>query len=220
MKQLVEIFPGVFRMGGRLFTRSLLPGDKAFAKSVAKVGGEEYREWDPFRSKAAAAITKGLKEFPLRKASKVLYLGISSGSTASFFSDILGPEGIIYGVEISGRSMRDLAPVAEMRRNIISILANAKMPEEYGWVERVDVLYQDVATNDQSEILVRNAKAFLKKDGFAMMAIKARSIDVTRNPGDVFREEVKKLGSHFRILEKVGLEPYEKDHMFVLMKPR
>ena len=114
--------------------------------------------------------------------------------------------------------MRDFNLVVEQRGNIIPILANAKTPEEYSWVEPVDIVYQDVATEDQSEILIRNCQKFLKKEGFALLAIKSRSIDVTKDPKDVYREELEKLKKVFEIVEKKELDPFEKDHMFVVLK--
>ena len=213
-------FPGILRSGNRLFTRGLVRGSKAFTKSLVRINSEEYREWNPYKSKAAAAILQGIKNFPIKQGIKVLYLGISSGSTASFFSDILGPDGVIYGVEISERSMRDLTPMAEKRGNIVPVLADARKPETYSWIEPVDVVYQDVATNDQSEIIIRNSQAFLKPRGVAMLAIKARSIDVTKLPKHIFAQEKAKLTKAFRILDMVELDPYEKDHAFAVMKKR
>ncbi len=213
-----EVFPGVWKRGEKLFTENLVPGEKIFTKTVVKYRGREYREWDPYRSKPAAAILKGLKVLPLSKGAKILYLGIANGTTASFFSDIIGREGIIYGVEISERSLRDLNLVVEKRGNIVPVLADARKPESYSWIEPVDVVYEDVATNDQSEILIRNCKVFLKKNGFAMIAIKARSIDVVKDPKEIYKEEVKKLSKYFKILDKRELDPYEKDHLFLVMK--
>ncbi|RLE10917.1 fibrillarin-like rRNA/tRNA 2'-O-methyltransferase [Candidatus Aerophobetes bacterium] len=213
-----EVFPGVWKRGEKLFTENLVPGEKIFTKTVVKYRGREYREWDPYRSKPAAAILKGLKVLPLSKGAKILYLGIANGTTASFFSDIIGREGIIYGVEISERSLRDLNLVVERRGNIVPVLADARKPESYSWIEPVDVVYEDVATNDQSEILIRNCKVFLKKNGFAMIAIKARSIDVVKDPKEIYKEEVKKLSKYFKILDKRELDPYEKDHLFLVMK--
>ncbi len=216
--KLTEKFPGVWISGKSIFTENFVPGEKVFTKRVVKFRGREYREWDPYRSKPAAAIKKGLKVFPLAKNAKILYLGISNGTTATFFSDIIGPNGVIYGVEISERSMRDLNPIAEKRGNIVPVLADARKPETYSWIEKVDLVYQDVATNDQSEIITRNAEAFLKDNGFAAIAIKARSIDVTKNPREVYKQELKKLSHVFSIVDKVELDPYEKDHLFVVMR--
>ena len=213
-----EIFPGVWKEGDRLLTRNLTPGKKVYGEFLIKKGKEEYRVWDHTRSKPAAGIKKGLKSLPLGKSQKILYLGLASCTTASHFSDIVGEEGVIYGVEISERSIRDSIVVAESRANIVPILANAKLPEEYGWIEPVDVVFQDVATDDQSEILIRNCKKFLKKEGFAIISIKSRSINVVKDPDQVYKEELEKLEQHFQVIEKKKLDPYEKDHMLVVLK--
>lgn len=215
-----QIFPGIWKKGSRLFTKNLIPGDRTYSKNLIKWKGSEFREWNPYRSKPAAAIMNGLKIFPLVAKAKVLYLGIASGQTSTFFSDIIGKEGIIYGVEISERCLRDLNPLAERRGNIVPILGDARKPEEYDWVERVDIVYEDVASDDQSPIMIRNSKKFLKPNGFAMISIKARSINVVKPPEEVYRQEIAKLEKHFKILERVRLDPFEKDHLFVVMKKK
>ncbi len=214
-----SVFPGVWKKGRQLFTRALVKGDSAYAKSLVTKEGNDYREWDPNKSKPAAAILKGLKAFPLKENSKVLYLGAASGATASFFSDIVGPDGVIYAVEISERSVRDLNVTSSKRGNIIPVLADARKPEEYAWVEPVDIVYEDVASDDQTPIMIRNAERFLKPEGHAMIAIKARSIDVTMDPRKVYERELRRLGQHFEILDKTELGPFEKDHLFVLLRP-
>lgn len=215
-----QVFPGVWREGKKIFVESPIKGDKSFTSNVIKSGRKEFREWNPYRSKAAAAIANGLKNFPIKRSAKILYLGISFGTTSSFFSDIIGSNGVIYGIDISERCMRDLNQVADKRKNIVPILADARKPQDYQWIEPVDIVFQDVATNDQSEIITRNASRFLKKSGHAMVAIKARSINVTKKPREVYKKELEKLRKHFRIAEKLELDPYEKDHLFVVMRSR
>ena len=211
------LFPGVWKQDKLLLTRNLVPGFRSYTEQLIKVKGIEYRAWDPRRSKAAAAIVKGLKAFPLRPGQKVLYLGAAQGYTPSFFSDILGKEGVIYAVEISERAIRDLNPVAEKRGNIVPVLADARKPQDYAWIEPADLVYHDVATPDQSDILIRNCQRFLKPGGTAMIAIKSRSIDVTRTPREIYKQELAKLSKAFRVLEKVELDPLEKDHLFAVL---
>ncbi len=208
----------VFQRGRFIFTEALIKNDKTFAKSIVKEGKKEYREWNPMKSKPAAAIIKGLKNFPLKKDMKILYLGAASGATISFFSDIVGENGIIYGIEISERSLRDLNDVAERRGNVVPIIADARKPEDYSWIEKCDIVFEDVASDDQPEIMIRNAEKFLKPEGCGMLALKARSIDVTKNPSQIYKIVEKKLKEHFIIIEKVILDPYEKDHAFYLLK--
>jgi len=211
-----EIFPGVYKEGRFLLTRNLVPKFQSCGEDLVKREGKEFRTWDPKRSKLAAAIKNGLKREPLRPGMKVLYLGIASGTTASYISDILGKNGIIYGIEFSDRVFKDLFEVAKKRGNIVPILADARKPNEYTWIETVDIIYEDVAQPDMLTILERNAELFLKKGGFLMIAIKARSIDVTKNPQVVYKEALKNMRKSFNVLEWIRLDPFEKDHCFIV----
>lgn len=201
-------------------TKNLVPGTRSYGEEIVKADGNEFRVWDPRRSKPSAALVKGLKNFPVQPGMKILYLGAANGNTVSFFSDIVGPRGIIYAVEISERALRDLLPVAEKRGNIVPILANARLPREYFWIEPADLVYQDVAVRDQAEILARNCDNFLKPKGIAAIAIKARSIDVVANPRDVIKAELQTLSKAFRVAEHLELDPYEKDHEFAVLAPK
>jgi len=101
----------------------------------------------------------------------------------------------------------------------VPMLADAAKPSSYcSLVGKVDVIYQDVAQPEQSGILFANARAFLRGGGHAMLALKARSIDVTKEPREIFRDEMEKLEREFEILDTKVLEPYEKDHAMFLMK--
>jgi len=217
-------FPGVYTVieddgSERIATKNLVPGQKVYGERIVKWKGEEYRIWNPNRSKLAAAILNGLKNFPIKPETTVLYLGIASGTTASHVSDILGWEGKIFGIEFSPRVLRELVPLVEERRNIIPILGDATKPEEYrALVTKVDVIFEDVAQPTQAKILVDNAKAYLKSGGYGMISIKSRSIDVTKEPEKVFREVEKELGEYFEVVERISLEPYEKDHALIVVR--
>jgi fibrillarin-like pre-rRNA processing protein len=213
-------FDNIFWINGKLATENLVPGKVVYEEKIIKKDNKEFRVWDPNRSKPAAAIYKGLNVFPVVKDSRILYLGIASGTTSSHFSDIIGKKGIIYGIEISERVIRDLLPVAKDRKNIIPLLADARTPEEYSWIEEVDVVYADIAIPDMSEVLIRNSKFFLKDGGYAMIAIKSRSIDVSKNPKQVYKEEREKLEKYFEVVDFVILDPFEKDHGFFVLKKK
>jgi len=172
----------------QLATLNLVPGFRSYDEVVRRFGGKEYRVWQPNRSKPSAAILRGLRNFPISAGAKVLYLGIASGTTASHFSDIVGWEGIIYGVEVAQRPMRDLLRVTRVRKNIVPILESASRPEAYAHiVEEVDVLYEDVAQPDQGRIAVENSALYLRRGGFAVVAVKASSVDVRLPPREVYR---------------------------------
>lgn len=215
-----SLFSGVFLIDTRLATLNLKPGKVVYNERLVKKDGTEYRFWEPFRSKLAAAIKKGLQNFPFTTGSKILYLGASTGTTISHLSDIIGEKGEIYAVEIAPMPLKSLIKLSEERVNIIPIHGDARKPGEYHEVGTVDVIYQDVAQADQSDILIKNADRFLKKGSIAMIAIKSQSIDVTKKPRDVFEIELKRLEAHFEVLEKYELEPFDKNHLFVVVRKK
>ncbi len=214
-------FDGVYMVNDKyLATENLVPGQVVYGEKIFRIKGKEYREWNPRRSKLAAAILKGLREFPIKKGIKILYLGVASGTTASHISDIIGWEGIIYGVDISPRVLRKTIIISEKRKNIIPILADASFPERYSHIVsgKVDLIYEDVAQKHQIDILERNAEFYLKDKGYAFIAVKARSIDSTKSPKIIFKMVEEKLKENFKIIDKRRLEPYERDHMMYLLR--
>jgi len=206
-----------------LLTRNLVPGDTVYNEKKISADGEngekiEYRVWNPFRSKLGAAILGGVDQIHIKPGAKVLYLGAASGTTVSHVSDIVGPEGLVYAVEFSHRSGRDLINVAKKRTNIIPIIEDARHPHKYRMlVGMVDVIFADVAQPDQARIVALNAHNFLKNGGNFVISIKASCIDSTASPEAVFAAEVKKLQSEkLKPKEQLTLEPYERDHAVVV----
>lgn len=215
--EIREKYPGVYQLEDNVATVNLKPQVKVYGEKLVDYEDKELRIWNPRRSKLAAAIRNGLKTFPFREDSRVLYLGASAGTTPSHLSDII-VDGIVFCVEFSPRMMRELLQLSRERENLIPILDDATKPHHYQpLMEEVDVVYSDVAQPRQTELFMDNMRRFMKEDGLGLMAIKARSIDVTQRPKKVFRQEESKLkAAGFRVVEKVDLEPYEKDHLVVV----
>ncbi|KAM9114187.1 rRNA 2'-O-methyltransferase fibrillarin [Pangshura tecta] len=216
---------GVFICRGKedaLVTKNLVPGESVYGeKRISVEDGElkvEYRAWNPFRSKLAAAILGGIDQIHIKPGAKVLYLGAASGTTVSHVSDIVGPDGLVYAVEFSHRSGRDLINVAKKRTNIIPIIEDARHPHKYRMlIGMVDVIFADVAQPDQSRIVALNAHNFLKNGGHFVISIKANCIDSTAAPEAVFASEVKKMQQeNMKPQEQLTLEPYERDHAVVV----
>ena len=178
----------------------------------------EYRVWNPFRSKLAAAIVTGVDNIYIAPGASVLYLGAASGTTVSHCSDLVGPSGVVYAVEFSHRSGRDLTNLAKRRPNIVPIVEDARYPLKYRMVlSMVDVIFADVAQPDQARIVGLNAQYFLKNEGHFVISIKANCIDSTSPAEAVFAAEINKLKEmQFKPQEYVTLEPYERDHAVVI----
>jgi fibrillarin-like pre-rRNA processing protein len=199
-------------------TPNLVKGLTVYGEKLVKLNDEEYRIWDPFRSKLAAALKKGLRDFPLSHGDKILYLGASTGTTVSHVSDVVGNKGLVFAVEPSVRVARELIEnVASKRKNVIPIIEDARRPESYFSVfGNVDLVYCDIAQSDQTEIAIKNCNAFLKSEGIMLIIIKTRSIDVTMSPHSVVVMESEKLRkNNFQINQTINLDPFDKDHALI-----
>ena len=218
-------FPGVYQATledgvHRLATRNLTPGRSIYGERLIRFEGIEYRVWDAFRSKLAAAILRGVRNIPIKPGHAVLYLGAASGTTASHISDIVGENGQVFCIEFASRSLRELVSnVCAYRLNMSPFLEDARLPQKYAMFisGKVDDIYCDVAQPEQARVVADNADVFLKKSGWIMLAVKAQSIDVTEEPSVVYENEVRVLKNRgFRIEEVVSLEPYDKAHAMIV----
>lgn len=235
---MVEPFrhAGIYVVKGKddaLATKNMVVGESVYGEKrvQVEVGGGlaengvagvkekiEYRFWSPFRSKLAAAIVGGIDKCWIVPGCKVLYLGAASGTTVSHVSDVVGPSGVVYAVEFSPRSGRDLVNLAKKRTNIVPIIEDARHPAKYRMlVGMVDVVFADVAQPDQARIVGINAQFYLRTGGHYMISIKANCIDSTAPAEAVFASEVDKLRAlSLKPMEQLSLEPYERDHCVVV----
>ena len=213
-------FDGIFLSGyketQRIYTINLDFNKSIYGEKLLLDGDLQYREWNPFRSKLCASIKCNARKIFLNPSSKVLYLGASSGTTVSHISDIV-TKGIIYAVEFSSRSLRELVQNSVDRQNIIPILGDANHPHEYlkFITGAIDLIYMDVAQPNQSEILIKNAKMYLKPGvGKFIFAVKSRSIDSVANPKEIFKKEIETLeDAGLNVTDNVNITSFQTDHV-------
>jgi fibrillarin-like pre-rRNA processing protein len=216
--KIFEVFEDKKGKKQSLYTRNLVPGQQVYGERLVREDETEYREWDATRSKLAALILKGSPNIFIRRNDVVLYLGAASGTTVSHVSDIVA-DGFVFAVDFAPRVVRELYFLGEERPNIAPILADANHPETY--VQRislVDVVYQDIAQKNQVEIFLKNCRQFLKDGGYGLLAVKARSIDVTKKPKLIFQEVQSALAKEMTIVDYRELTPYQMDHCMFLCK--
>jgi len=214
-----EIIKGIFKDKNKLFTQNPknCKGLKIYNEKLIKFKGKELRSWNPYRSKLAAGILNGIS-VEIKPNMNILYLGAATGTTVSHISDIL-TEGVIYAVENSPIVTKKLLDVSENRKNIITILNDANHPDKYSFItQKVDIIYQDISQRNQAEIFIKNIKKYLTENGYAIIMVKARSIDVSLKPKDAYKKVVNELKENkLKILQTIDLKPYEKDHMGILV---
>ena len=126
-----------------------------------------------------------------------------------------------YKIKLRGKEKQELRQAKKQGRKnarlvirvLIILLADAgKTMIIKERISAVDVIYQDVAQKNQIEIFLKNINMFLKDDGYALLALKARSIDVTKQPKQIFREAREKLEKTMSVIDCRELEPFQKDH--------
>lgn len=188
-------------------------GDPVGSEAIS----EGWRAWDPRRSKLAAMLEEELA-IALSRDAGVLYLGAGAGTTVSHLADVTRP---VYAVEFAPRPARDLVTVAESRPAVIPLLKDARAPERYAHVVEadLDLLVQDVATRGQAAVANAN-RMFLADDGQLLLAIKARSEDVTASPAAVFDEVLNELATEYVVEETARLDRFHVDHLGVVARPR
>jgi fibrillarin-like pre-rRNA processing protein len=223
MRPLGQKFPGIFEeVRGRrrmIYTKNAVPGTQVYGEPLVLVDKTEYREWNPMRSKLGAAVMKEISQLGIKEGDWILYLGASTGTTISHLSDMIGPKGLIFGVDIAPRVLRELVFLSEERENIVPILCDANHVQELAkMVSAVDVVFMDVSQRNQTEIFTKNCSAFLKPGGFGLLALKARSIDVTKHPREIFKRVRSELDKQFIVADFRELDPFERDHCFFVCK--
>ena len=205
-------YPGVYTDGRHFYTRSKY-GESVYGEKILEERGKYFRRWEPMRSKLSAAMHLHLENFPF-KDSKILYLGAATGTTVSHLSDIAD---MIWAVEISPMAMNKLVHLAERRDNIVPLLNDARYPEKYAmFVERPEVLYQDISQRDQVNIFIKNMDYFAPKYGFLML--KTRTIDIRKKPKEILQDTVKKVGEFFSVEEILNISRYQKDHYALVFR--
>ena len=203
----------------KLYSKNLVPGSKVYGEKLITFKGEEYREWDPYRSKLAAMILEKPSVDFLSSELKCLYLGASSGTTISHLSDIVY-NGVIYGVEFAERSMRQLIQNTNNRKNIVPILGDANFPEKYAnsVFTNIDLVYQDIAQPNQAQIAIANCSYYLKDKGTLILAIKSQSIDSVQKPEKIYIQEKKILEkAGYKISESFNIHKYAANHIILIV---
>jgi len=172
----------------------------------------------PYKSKLASAEQNGLKiRKYMNNHDSILYLGASSGTTVSYIASLFNKANI-FAIDLAPLMLKQI--VIDDLENVIPILADANQPKTYHnkVFTVVDIIYQDVAQRNQLEIFDKNIELFLRKDGFAMLAVKSRSIDTSKHPKEIFKMVEKHLKDKYKVLERLNIHKFQKDHMFYVIQ--
>ena len=173
-----------------------------------------WEVWNPYHSKLSAYLIAGGKNWPFKKDSRVLYLGSAEGNTISYLGEVCKTN-TITAVEISPVSMAELLVLAKEKENIIPCLCDAHFPEKYRiQANNPEIIYQDIAQNDQVDIFIRNCDYFKPKHAFLML----KSQSISKLNEDIFKITKKRLSEIFEKVEIVNISKWAKGHSAYYMK--
>ena len=225
MAKPVKLAWGIRREGRQLWSRNAVKGVSVRGERRKRDGRNEWRRWDPTRSKVAASLmkTEGSPAALLPDSgSTCLYLGASSGGTVSHIHDsVCGAgnhhEGQVVAVDISPRMMRDLVKLAESRPGLVPVLGDARNPMAIAPYLRgkADWLHQDLSIGDQAETFTRMTSAFLAEGGTALLSLKAASERWMEGGDDARFAHTKSVieeSEHLELIEVIDISVFEEQH--------
>ena len=173
-----------------------------------------WEVWNPYHSKLSAYLIAGGKNWPFKKDSRVLYLGSAEGNTISYLGEVCKTN-TITAVEISPVAMAELLVLAKEKENIIPCLCDAHFPEKYRiQANNPEIIYQDIAQNDQVDIFIRNCDYFKPKHAFLML----KSQSISKLNEDIFKITKKRLSEIFEKVEIVNISKWANGQSASYMK--
>jgi len=179
---------------------------------------KKQTEWSPYKSKWKTAEEKNL-DVGIENKDNILYLGASSGTTVGYISKLT--LGLIFAVENSPKMAISLVKLAEKSKNIAPIFSDArdtKHLKKSMFNKKINILFQDIPSTDQVEILV-NASKLVNKECKILFSLKTQSIS-QQNPKKTLEEVKSKLEKYFNIIKFKDLEPFHKKHYFFVLRKK
>ena len=218
----------------QLATKNMVKGTKTQKEKIVIVNNEEFLEWNPYKSKLAAAIRNGLQILPIIKNSKVVCINLLEESTILHISNIVDSGGSVFVIDVNKNKKSFLNKLVDTHKNIIPIYDAAdELSFSSSMTGKVDALYVDIPESEQIEQIVEKYGSLLKNEGFLMLIAKKDDDAILENDLvgwmaeqraglNKIREITAKLKSQFEIIQEINLginyamEPYHKLHAFIL----
>ena len=218
----------------QLATKNIVEGTKTHKEKIVIVNNEEFLEWNPYKSKLAAAIRNGLQIIPIIKNSKIVCINLPEESTMLHISNIVGSGGSVFVIDVNKNKKSFLNKLVNTHKNIIPIYDKVDELSFFSSITgKVDALYVDIPESEQIETIVEKYGSLLKNEGFLMLIAKKDDNAIIEN--DIagwmaeqraglnkIREITTKLKSQFEIIQEInlglnyGMRPYHKFYAFIL----
>ena len=172
----------------------------------------QYRNWNPFYSKLAAALFNGLEIFPFKFDSKIFYSDISSTTTLNHLLDIIDSKGTIHLQKNNIAKIKNLKNVVIVDQEKNYTLSSNDPKESF------DVIYLDIITNENLRTQILNHEKTLKNSGFLIIIL--NKIIKINEPS--FRDQINNIiinsNSSLKLTQEINLSNFFKKSMMIIMQ--
>ena len=172
----------------------------------------QYRNWNPFYSKLAAALFNGLEIFPLKPDSKIFYSDNSSNTTLNHLLDIIDSKGTIYLQKNNAAKIKNLKNVVIIDQEKNSTLFNHDRKETF------DVIYLDITISENLQTQILNHEMTLKNLGFLIIILNS----IPKINDSSFRNQINDViansSSSLQFIQEINLSAFFKNCMMVILQ--
>ena len=172
----------------------------------------QYRNWNPFYSKLAAALFNGLEIFPFKSDSKIFYSDSSSTTTLNHLLDIVDSKGTIYLQKNNSAKIKNLKNVVIVDQEKNYTLSSNDLKESF------DVIYLDIITNGNLRTQILNHEKTLKNSGFLIIILNK----ITKINDPSFRDQINNIiinsNSSLKLIQEINLSNFFKKSMMIIMQ--
>ena len=172
----------------------------------------QYRNWNPFYSKLAAALFNGLEIFPFKFDSKIFYSDSSSTTTLNHLLDIIDSKGTIHLQKNNSAKIKNLKNVVIVDQEKNYTLSSNDLKESF------DVIYLDIITNENLRTQILNHEKTLKNSGFLIIILNK----ITKINDQSFRDQINNIiinsNSSLKLIQEINLSNFFKKSMMIIMQ--
>ena len=172
----------------------------------------QYRNWNPFYSKLAAALFNGLEIFPFKFDSKIFYSDNSSNTTLNHLLDIIDSKGMIYLQKNNAAKIKNLKNVVIIDQEKNSTLFNHDRKETF------DVIYLDITISENLQTQILNHEMTLKNLCFLIIILNS----ISKINDSSFRNQINDVitnsSSSLQFIQEINLSGFFKNCMMVILQ--
>ena len=172
----------------------------------------QYRNWNPFYSKLAAALFNGLEIFPFKSDSKIFYSDNSSNTTLNHLLDIIDSKGMIYLQKNNAAKIKNLKNVVIIDQEKNSTLFNHDRKETF------DVIYLDMTISENLQTQILNHEMTLKNLGFLIIILNSISKINDYSFRNKINDVITNSSSSLQFIQEINLSGFFKNCMMVILQ--